>query len=180
MNRGYIKLFRKIEDNDIFEGEPQSRYGAWVDLLLLVNHKDGSFMNGTTKYVVKRGQKWTSIGKLCERWHWGRDKVTRYLNLLESEGMIYQERTNRGLLITVVNFTFYQDFKTSTRQQTEQQTEQPIRQQTNNRPNNRPDSRPDTNNNVKNELDNEIKNDSKNEKLPAAQRDFFGEVKYEE
>ena len=62
----------------------------------------------------------------------------------------------------------------------EQQTEQPIRQQTNNRPNNRPDSRPDTNNNVKNELNNEVKNDSKNEKLPAAQRDFCGEVKYEE
>ena len=106
MNRGYIKLFRKLEDCPLFmeDDEPFDKRAAWIDLLLTVNHKDGSFLLGMTKYNVKRGQKWTSIGKLSERWHWGRDKVSRYLNLLESEGMIDQERTNRGLLITIVNF----------------------------------------------------------------------------
>ena len=173
MNRGYIKLFRKIEDNSIFAEDPQSRLGAWVDLLLMVNHKDGSFMIGMTKYNVKRGQKWTSIGKLSERWHWGRDKVSRYLNLLENEGMIYQERTNRGLLITVVNYGVYQDFFGSHQQQTEQQTRQPIEQPTNIKVDNRLDSQSHTNNNVNNTIKNDIKNEPKNEKKPSA--DFFVE-----
>lgn len=175
MNRGYIKLFRKIEDNVIFDGEPKCRFGAWVDLLLLVNHKDNSFMLGLQKINIRRGQTWTSIAKLCNRWNWGRERVSRYLNLLESEGMIYQERTNRGLLITVVKYGVFQDFKADTRQPTRQPTEQPTRHQTNIKPDTKPDSQPYTNNNVKNDIKNDIKNDSKNEKKPAALSDFFVE-----
>ena len=154
MNRGFVKIFRKIEDNSIFHEEPYCRLGAWIDLLLMVNHKDGEFMLGMTKMNIRRGQKWTSIGKLADRWKWGRDKVTRYLNLLESEGMIYQERTNRGLLITVVNYANFQDFKTSTRQPNEQLIEQPTEHQTDIKPN----SQSDTNKNVKNDIKNEKKN----------------------
>ena len=111
MNRGSVKIYRCIEDDPIWQDdEPYSKRAAWIDLILQVNHKDSSFILGMQKIIVKRGQKWTSIGKLCERWHWGREKVSRYLNLLESEGMIWQERTNRGLLITLVNYAKFQDF----------------------------------------------------------------------
>lgn len=174
MNRGYIKLFRKIEDSALFndENEPFCKRAAWIDLIMTANHKDGAFMIGMTKYNIRRGQKWTSIGKLCERWHWGRDKVSRYLNLLESEGMIYQERTNRGLLITVVNYASFQDFNGTTKQQTEQQTRQPIEHQANIKVDNRPNSQSHTNNNVKNDIKNDIKNEQKNVKNPSG---FFVE-----
>lgn len=176
MNRGYVKIYRCIEDNVIWQSdEPYSKRAAWIDLILQANHKDSSFILGMQSITVKRGQKWTSIGKLCERWHWGREKVSRYLNLLENNGMIWQERTNRGLLITLVNYTKFQDFSGDTRQQTKQQTRQPIEHQTNIKPNIKPDSKPNTNNNVNNDIKNDIKNESKNEKKPAAQFDFFVE-----
>jgi hypothetical protein len=181
MNRGYIKLFRKIEDCPLFiDNEPYCKLSAWIDLILMANHKDSSFMIGMTKYNVKRGQKWTSIGKLSERWNWGRDKVSRYLNLLENEGMIYQERTNRGLLITVVNYTFYQDFNVVTRQPIEQPIKQPIEQQANIRVDNRSNSQSHTNNNDKNDIKNDIKNDKKMKKKPAAGFVCGGKRYYEE
>lgn len=174
MNRGYVKIYRCIEDDPIWQDdEPYSKRAAWIDLILQVNHKDSSFILGMQKIIVKRGQKWTSIGKLCERWHWGREKVSRYLNLLESEGMIWQERTNRGLLITLVNYAKFQDFNGNTRQQTEQQTRQQTKQQANIKPNTKPNSKPNTNNNVKNDIKNESNNDSKISKKPSA--DFFVE-----
>lgn len=180
MNRGYIKLFRKIEDCPLFidDTEPFCKISAWVDLIMMMNHKDGFFMIGMTKYNVKRGQKWTSITKLAERWHWSRKKVRAYLNLLESEGMVYLDVSNRGLLITVVNYGIYQDFSGKVEQQTSQPITQPTSQQRNSRRTNRLPNQLPTNNNVKNDIKNDIKNDSKNIKKPAAQRDFFEDYDY--
>jgi DNA-binding transcriptional MocR family regulator len=146
----------------------------------MVNHKDNSFMLGLQKMNIRRGQTWTSIDKLCKRWSWGRDRVSRYLNLLENEGMIYQERTNRGLLITVVNYGFFQDFKVDTRQPTRQPIEQPIRHQANIKTDSKPDSQSHINNNDKNDNKNDVNNENKNEKKPAAHSDFCGGVVYEE
>lgn len=112
MNRGFIKLYRKIEDSTMWlnNEEPFDSRSAWIDLILMANHKDNSFIMGLQKINIKRGQKWTSSIKLSNRWSWNRRKVMKYLRLLESEGMIYLEVTNRGLLITIVNYSVYQDF----------------------------------------------------------------------
>jgi len=112
MQRGFIKLYRKIEDSTMWldNEEPFDSRSAWIDLVLMANHKDNSFIMGLQKINIKRGQKWTSSIKLSNRWGWNRRKVMKYLRLLESEGMIYLEVTNRGLLITIVNYSLYQDF----------------------------------------------------------------------
>ena len=112
MNRGFVKIFRKIEDNILWEDEtPYDVRSAWIDLILLVNHKDNSFLMGMQKINIKRGQKWTSSKKLADRWGWSRRKVLQYLRMLEGEGMIYLEVSNRGLLITLCNYCTYQDFQ---------------------------------------------------------------------
>lgn len=112
MNRGFIKLYRKIEDSTMWlnNEEPFDSRSAWIDLLLMANHKDNSFIMGLKKINIKRGQKWTSSIKLSNRWSWNRRKVMQFLRLLQNEGMIYLEVTNRGLLITIVNYSIYQDF----------------------------------------------------------------------
>ena len=180
MNRGYIKLFRKIEDCPLFmeDTEPFSKLSAWVDLLLMANHKDGSFIIGMTKYNVKRGQKWTSITKLAERWHWCRKKVRAYLNLLESEGMVYLDISNRGLLITIVNYCSYQDFSSKKEQQNAQPNAQPNAQQGNIKGTNQGTTN-------KNDIKNDIKNESKNVKKPSADFDYMRNeerkhIRYEE
>lgn len=181
MNRGYIKLFRKIEDNDIFmDKEPFDKRSAWIDLLLMVNHKEGHAYEGMKKIIIKRGQRKTSITKLADRWHWGCRKVSAYLDLLESEGMIYLEKSNRGVLITVVNYEVYQGFLGKDAEQTAEQTAEPNAQQVQSIQQDRQQSREHRNNNGKNDFKNEVKNDSKNVNKPAAQRDFLGEAKYEE
>ena len=53
----------------------------------------------------------TSILKLSDRWKWSRGKVNRYLELLESEGMIRTERTPKGTLITIEKYSAFQDDK---------------------------------------------------------------------
>ena len=176
MNIGYVKIFRSIEDNVLWQDpEPFSKRSAWIDLILMANHKDSSFLMGVTKVNIKRGQKWTSLGKLAERWHWSRERVSRYLDLLESEGMIWQERSNRGLLITLVNYSVYQDF-TATNQQP---TSQPTSQQTSIKQDTKQDikrvSQRVTNNNVKNDIKNDSKNESKNVNKPSGHSDFFVE-----
>ena len=113
MNRGYVKIYRCIEDNILWRSdEPFCKRAAWEDLILLVNHDDNNFMIGNQKIVVKRGQHWTSDDKLAQRWHWSIKKVRAFLEFLKNENMMYIERTNRGSCVTLVNYGKYQDFKT--------------------------------------------------------------------
>ena len=111
MNRGYVKIYRCIEDNPMWlDDEPFCKRAAWIDLILQANHKDNSFILGMKKVNIKRGQKWTSASKLADRWHWGRKKVMAFLRFLQEEGQIWLEVTNKGLLITLVNYGTYQGF----------------------------------------------------------------------
>lgn len=108
-NIGYIKLHRQIQECWIWDGdEPFSKGQAWVDLLLLVNHADKKTSFNGQIITIKRGQRLTSIRKLAERWKWSRKKVSNFLDLLESDEMITQERATKATLITIVNYSVYQ------------------------------------------------------------------------
>lgn len=179
MNRGYIKLFRKIEDCEVFN-EPVNRFRAWIDLLLMVNHKEKTVTIGkSTNIHVRRGQKWTSMEKLARRWDWSYKTVKGYLKMLESEGMIYLESTNKGVLITVVNYGKYQDFDGKSAEQIPEQNTEQIPEQRENKMPNRMPNKFHTNNNDKNDIKNDFKNENKNVKKPAAHFDSCGVV-YEE
>lgn len=190
MNRGYIKLFRKITDNAVFDNdEPFDKRSAWIDLLLIANHKDNYVFVGMNKVIVKRGQHKTSISKLQERWHWGEKKVNAFLELLQNEGMIYYEKHRsgmyRGVLITIVNYGLYQDFsKERTEQTAEQKTEQTA-DQGRNKGGIKGGIKGRINNNDKNDIKNDIKNESKNVKKPSADFDYMRNeerkhIRYEE
>ena len=114
MGIGYIKLHRQLQDcwvwMDEKDPEPFSRGQAWVDLLMLANHADKKTRVDNRIVTIQRGQKLTSIRKLAERWKWSRKKVSNFLDLLESDDMISQERATKYTLITIVNYTVYQCF----------------------------------------------------------------------
>lgn len=169
MNRGYVKIYRCIEDDPLWTDnrEPFCKRAAWIDLILQANHKDSSFIMGMQKISVRRGQKWTSSIKLAERWGWSRKKVMAYLRLLESDGKVWIETTKKGQLITIVNYDVYQGFlkgRGTTGDTTDDTTDAHQQEQ-------QPTQQMRTNNNVKND----IKNDIKNEKKPAAHSGFFVE-----
>lgn len=109
MNKGWIKLHRAIQDCWIWNDEPFSKAQAWIDLLLLANHRDKKIGIDGKPVVISRGQFHTSINKLSDRWMWDRKKVMKFLDVLESDEMLYQKRTTKGTTLTIANYEVYQD-----------------------------------------------------------------------
>lgn len=146
---GWIKLHRQLILNSLWTDEPFSRGQAWVDLLLLANHKDGYIRVRGIKIPVLRGQVGWSEAKLSERWKWSRTKVRKFILELQKEQQIEQQKNNQTSIITIVNYELYQS--------KEQQNEQEIEHQKDSKKTAK-EQQKDTNKNNKND-----KND-KNEK----------------
>lgn len=108
--QGWIKLHRKIMDNTIIweTSEPYDRRSAWQYLLMMANHEDKDIRIDNNVITIRRGQHYTSMSKLAEKWHWSRNRVDRFLDLLNGAGMVYADRTPRGTLLTIVNYGIYQ------------------------------------------------------------------------
>jgi len=100
---------------------------AWVDLIGLANHTNGYLHIRGIRFPILRGEVGWSQVRLAERWHWSRGKVIRYLNHLELEHFIVQQKNNVSLVVTIVNYDKYQTDSTASDtadgQQTEQQTD---------------------------------------------------------
>lgn len=129
-SEGYIKISRKVMDNKFYFSEPFTRIAAWIDLLLMANYKPSVIYVRGIKIDIDRGQIATSSKALAERWRWSRGKVERYLNELEMEQQIEQQKNNVITLLSITNYNKYQDNKTADRAADGQQIEQQIEQQT--------------------------------------------------
>lgn len=71
-------------ENEIWtEDDPFDRRSAWIDLIMMANIKTKTIIYRGHTLSIKRGQVYTSTRKLASRWNWSRDKVFRYLKLLE-------------------------------------------------------------------------------------------------
>ena len=105
-DKGWIKLYRKVRDNWIWDNPEYFR--AWIDILLMANHEDRDVVFNGHVIKIKKGQKLTSLAKLSERWRWSRNRVDRYLRLLSDAGMVTANRTPNGTLLTVEKYGFYQ------------------------------------------------------------------------
>ena len=112
MDKGWVKLHRKILGNYLWLSEPFTRGQAWVDLIILTNHEEASFRVRGVKIELKRGQCGWSELSLSERWKWSRGKVRRFLKELENERQIVQQKNNITTVITIVNYDEYQNGST--------------------------------------------------------------------
>ena len=140
--KGWIALQRTITNHWIWDSEPYSKGQACVDLLLHANHTDAKITIKGSLINLERGQQARSQVTLSEQWKWSRDKVKRFLKLLETDGMIRQQTSQLTSIITICNYKDYQLNKaadksaddTAGRHQTSQQAA--IRQVTVNNGNN--------------------------------------------
>lgn len=109
--KGWVSIHRSIYDNWIWNDDEEfDKRSAWIDLLLMVNHEDKKVLIDGNLEMVKRGQRITSIRKLCTRWRWSRTKVNNFLKLLEKDNMIQLKiEPHKKTVITIVNYNFYQD-----------------------------------------------------------------------
>lgn len=129
-DRGWIKYHRKFDENPLFNMEPKCKAFAWIDLVSLANFEDGKIYVRGIEVPIKRGQVGWSEPRLASRWNWSRTKVRTFLEKLEKEQQIKQEKDNVTTLITILNYDYYQDKPTKEKQQTEQQKEHQTIQQT--------------------------------------------------
>lgn len=113
-DKGWIKLHRSLQDCWVWNIEkPFDERSAWIDLLLSANHTDVKIPFNGHLILVKRGQFVTSVRKLEDKWKWNKDKVLKFLRLLESDKMIKRESDRFRTLISIENYDIYQD-KTDT------------------------------------------------------------------
>ena len=111
MDKGWIKLYRQIQDNMIWtESEPFDRRSAWIDLIMMANVQNKDIMYRGQMLRIKRGQVYTSIRKLAARWHWSRDKVNRFIKTLIKAHMVEKDnRTQNATLLTIVKYGDFQN-----------------------------------------------------------------------
>lgn len=125
MEKGWISLHRKIQECWIWaDSEPFDKRSAWIDIILMANHADKKIMFDGKFVTVKAGQRITSIRQLAARWHWSVNKVRRFLDVLERDGMLIKECNKKRTLLTVVNYGVYQVQGHSDGTLTDTQTEQ--------------------------------------------------------
>lgn len=111
LHKGYISLHRRIMENPFYFSEPFCRQMAWVDLLLIANHKKTTFNVRGNIIDVPRGSLAYSQDTLAQRWRWSRGKVNRFLSLLKTAQQIELQKTYPITLIVIKNYIKYQDQK---------------------------------------------------------------------
>lgn len=109
INGGYYIKSRNIQNSEIAHAPPHVRE-IWDYLLMMANHADN--------HICNRGQHLTTIDKIREALHWycGWRKETykksaceNSMKWLKKAGMVTTRRTTRGSVITIVNYSLYQD-----------------------------------------------------------------------
>jgi len=108
MAEGWIKLHRNIQEHWLWQDEPYDKARAWIDLLFLANYEDKKTSYKGSVIICKRGDVNLSFSDLAERWHWSRQRVSRFIKLLESDQMVRASVTTRRTVITIVNYDKFQ------------------------------------------------------------------------
>lgn len=106
---GVFGVSRSIwDDPDLDSGEPFSKREAWLWLVSAAAWKARDVHMGQTRISLERGQLIFSLRYLAKRWRWSPMKVSRFLRTILNNGMVAENRTPDGTLITIKNYDKYQ------------------------------------------------------------------------
>ena len=161
---GWIKLQKSISEHWLWE-DPVI-FKAWIDLLISVNYTDKKILFDGNLVTVKAGQLITSIRKLATRWKCSKERVNKILGLFQKDGMILIDKTTRRTLLTVVNYSVYQNYGDSNKD-TDKDTEKDSNKDTDS-----PQHKNITNNK-------EYKKESEEPELPPVKKSRFPVGKYQ-
>lgn len=123
---GWIKLHRKIADNEWTQILDINSKGLFIELLLMANYKPTRATRGNTLVTIQPGQILTSIKELTTRLKTSRFIVESRIKLLCDLGTITRKTDNLGTIITICKYIEYQsinDDSPETDLQTDLQTE---------------------------------------------------------
>lgn len=120
---GFIAMQREALEHPLFKGNPD-RFYAWFWLVAKAAWKPIRFdLNGRT-ITIQRGELCYSRSQLAAAWKWSGSAVERFLTRLETEQMIGRATGQGRTIITISNYSKYQDIKDEAGQVTGQVTGQ--------------------------------------------------------
>lgn len=109
MNRGYVKLWRKIEDSGLIQ--LPNTLALFLHILLNATHKDRKIGTPIGVYELKRGQYMSGRIELASRLKQSEQQIRTSLKRLEELEIITSYSTSRFSVYTIENYNKYQDDK---------------------------------------------------------------------
>ena len=113
---GFLSIHRQISNHWLWKDKPFSKGQAWIDLIMLANHTTVKTMYKDEIVECKRGDVNFSMSYLAERWGWDRKKVSRFLNALETDEMVFVNSNTHRTIITIRNYDKFQKKKKGSKQ----------------------------------------------------------------
>ena len=110
--KGWISLYRSVRHNWIYTSEPFDKFHAFVDLIFRAQYEDAKVLIKGQLIELKKGQLLVGTDTLSKEWQWSRGKVLRFLKLLEQDEIISLDGTALGTVVTIENYSKYQDKQT--------------------------------------------------------------------
>ena len=112
-NGGFVRIYRSILDNPTFRDIGEAMFFAF--LVLKANWRGGARRYDDRIYKLERGDLVLGERKLAEEVGWTRKKVRGVISRLEATDMITrkwaQHGAQRAPVITICNYSHYQDVK---------------------------------------------------------------------
>ena len=111
MNSGWVKIHRKLLDDDLWKGEVFTEGQAYLYLIIKANYQNSEkTIDDGKKIVIKKGQIFTSQKKLADIFSWDRTKMHRYLKKMQKLGKIdVKTEYKKYTIITLLNYEKYQE-----------------------------------------------------------------------
>jgi hypothetical protein len=109
---GFVCLYRSVKNHWLWKSSRvKTKFEAWVDLILLANHDPYKEPVGHDLIELKKGQVLTSQEKLSKEWFWDRSAVRGFLKQLQQDRMISVKVTVKFTVITICNYSSYNDLR---------------------------------------------------------------------
>lgn len=121
---GFVAAYREAIDHPLFVGNAE-RLGAWMWLVMKAAWKPTPFDISGKIVTIERGQVCVSRSQLSTAWGMKPSAVERFLTRLETEQMIGRATGQGRSIITICNYSKYQDISDEAGQATGQATGQP-------------------------------------------------------
>jgi hypothetical protein len=120
MNRGYVKVWRKIEDSGLIQ--LPNTLALFMHLLLNATHKERKVGTPNGVITLKRGQYISGRIELAAKLKQTEQQIRTSLKRLTELEIITTEATNRFSVYTIENYSKYQDSDDLNNQQDNQQS----------------------------------------------------------
>ena len=114
MKNGWIVIHRKLIDKPIWKSSTPEQKTILVTLLMMVDFKQNEWAWKGEKYKTKPGEKVTSLNSIKEASGKGISvqNVRSALNRFKKLQFLTDEPTKEGRLISIINWSSYQDVET--------------------------------------------------------------------